>query len=95
MVVLQTEVFWVVTCRLVHYRRQKFRSSFIFRTKQSKDSLLRRVAKFSTAEIFGRYCSLLFTAAVVTNFRTLFILGLINKTFINIWRAKYPPTDYD
>jgi hypothetical protein len=64
-------------------------------TKESKDSLLRRVAEFSTAEILGRYGNLLITAAVIPNFRTLFILGLINKAFINIWRAKYPPTDYD
>ena len=95
MVVMRTQVFWDVTCRQVNYRPSKVRSAFVFRTKQSKDSLLGRFAEFSTAVIFGRYSNLLLRAALIPIIRPLFILGLINKTVINVLRAKCPPTDYN
>jgi hypothetical protein len=95
MVVMHTQVFCDVTCRLVNYRQSKVRISFTFRTKQSKDNLLRRVAAFSMAVILERHGSLLTRAAMIPSLHSLFILELINNKVINTRRAKCPPTDYN
>lgn len=95
---LRIQVFWdVTTWRLVNYRLSNNRSAFIFRTKKFKDCPLGQLDRFPKAVISELYSKLLITAAVIPALKPLVTLGLINKTvgYVNILRAKCPPTVYN